>query len=182
MSAAGVKRTVLLNVTIWWLLYIISAKISPVFADIYRIPVQIWAPWSLWGPLGPLQENGQHRAHLGPKGFHMAFESSKSVHVPDSFGTIDPFILGPRSPGGPYSTHFSRWFQHCFAHTNQKSERSENWRSWWTDEWTADRQRVKRRRPSVVTENNPAMSRFFRISPYLLMRWQYVIFDPSLDK
>ena len=57
--------------------------------------------------MGPQVENNQASAHLGSKGFHMAFESWTSAqqsprYVPDKFGPIRPFILhGPKGSLGP---------------------------------------------------------------------------------
>ena len=58
-------------------IYIINAKISPVFTNIYWIPGKIWVSWALWRP--PWKTTKPVRAHLGPKGFHMAFKSWKSA-------------------------------------------------------------------------------------------------------
>ena len=73
MSGVGLKRDLILNVTIW-LLYIFSAKICPLFGDISRI-LEIWAPLApqdlgTTGSFGascvPLEKNDQISAHLGP--------------------------------------------------------------------------------------------------------------------
>ena len=63
------------------------------------------------GGFGPCGEMSKPNAHLGPKRFHMAFESWKlaqysSRYVPDKFGPNGPFILVPKCPEGPSSTHF----------------------------------------------------------------------------
>ena len=82
------------------LLFIINVKISLVFAVIYRMPEMIWATWDLMRPSGANRGNDQENRHLGPKEFHMAFESWHSVQYPDKQSSWGPHgaYLGPTRP------------------------------------------------------------------------------------
>ena len=65
--------------------------------------------------MGPQVENNQASAHLGSKGFHMAFESWTSAqqsprYVPDKFGPIGPFFYLAWAQGvtGAHTLHISK--------------------------------------------------------------------------
>ena len=85
--------------TFKWPLCFKTAKISPVFANIYQLPENIWV--HLW----PLEINDLSSVLTG---FHMALNldnqpSSLPRPVSDKCGPKGPFIFDPR---GPYSTQF----------------------------------------------------------------------------
>ena len=95
----GVRGDPGLNVIIWSL-YIVSAKSAQYSPTNIVTPTRFRPHGPFGDPLGPLVVNDTS-AYLGQNGFHMAFESWKSVQqsprkVPDKFGPNGHCIVGPR--------------------------------------------------------------------------------------
>ena len=91
---AGLKRDLVLNVTIWPLSYNINAKISPVFADMYRIPKKFWTHWAVSMPPWTPRENDQASTYLGNLNFDIfgPHPESKRAHILHT-STISFYVL-----------------------------------------------------------------------------------------